>query len=411
MEADGLLSWAEQVTGGRVLNSTRLDIGNARITSILSMAFGESTRQFILRHEAGNGPLAGTTFSLAREAAVCRALAGRGLPVPEVIADDLGRSAMLTEKMSGEHDTGSRHIGTYLTWLRKLHDIDIATLDLPDFARTIPAEIEIWERAYRSHVQAPSPVADLAFERLRTSSLPEPARLVLCHGDAGFGNYLVQDDQVSALLDWEMAHFGDPLDDLVWIAIRAVQFNVPLPDFGSLIAENYGADVDLEPALVAFWKAFGLLRMLIICLLAVSRARSGKERLLQLTMLPGLEFQVLDSLAEMEGSSVLPLLDAAELSVTAFPGHLLGEAALDLGEIIIPGLEGGPHITNWAKRIRNLLRDLDRASRTGNPDASEVSLPALASSRAAQLRWLPSCAELARRPFPNFHRSEVRDGE
>jgi len=411
MEPDGLLSWAEQVTGGRVLNSTRLDIGNARVTSILSISLGDSTRQFVLRHEAGNGPLAGTTFSLAREGAVCRALAGRGLPVPEVIADDLGRSTMLTDKMDGEHDTESRHIGAYLRWLRKLHDIDITTLDLPNFAKTIPAEIEIWEQTYRSHVQAPSPVADLAFERLRNSVLPPPARLVLCHGDAGFGNYLVRGGQVSALLDWEMAHFGDPLDDLVWIAIRAVQFNVPLPEFGSLIAENYGADLDPEPARIAFWKAFGLLRMLIICLLAVSRARSGKERLLQLTMLPGLEFQVLDSLAEMEGSSLMPLLDAAELSVSAFPGHLLGEAALDLGDIIVPRLEGGPHITNWAKRIRNLLRDLDRASRTGKPETSEISLATLASLRAAQLRWLPSSAELARRPFPNFRHSEVRDGE
>src|SRR3546814_13952640 len=61
---------------------------------------------------------------------------------------------------------------------------------------------------FRSAAQlaTPSPILDLAFDRLRAHGAFEPDRVVLCHGDAGTGNYLHDGSQVTGLIDWEMAH-------------------------------------------------------------------------------------------------------------------------------------------------------------------------------------------------------------
>ncbi len=50
------------------------------------------------------------------------------------------------------------------------------------------------------------------------TNAPVSAETVLVHGDFKVGNVLLDDDdQIVALLDWELAHLGDCHEDLGWV--------------------------------------------------------------------------------------------------------------------------------------------------------------------------------------------------
>ena len=397
MDLGDVLGWASQALRSEITATRRLTAGNARLTVQLTLA-GQPERHVILRHESGAGPLAGTIFSLDREAAVCRALEKFDLPVPKVLAEDKASATLLTEWLPGEEDSGAAALDDYLRCLGRLHAIDQASLELPGFTASIAGEIDIWNAILSSKTPYDSAVANYGFSRLRESLPVEPSRTVLCHGDAGTGNYLRTGGRVTAMLDWEMAHFGDPLDDLAWITVRAAQFGIDLGDFGSRVGREYGDGVNLlDRARIEFWQAFGLLRMLVICLAAAAQPRSGKERLLQMTLIPVIEFQLLEALAVMEGRSVIDRLNTAPLESESLPAGLLREAAADINDALLPKIHGDHSIENWTKRIRNLLKQIASAVPAAHFSADHMSLDALADQTASRLRWLPASCNLARR--------------
>jgi hypothetical protein len=68
------------------------------------------------------------------------------------------------------------------------------------------------------------------------SNVPDyDGRPVLVQGDTGPGNFMFDGDHISAIVDWELAHVGDPMDDLAWVSLRAVQ--EPFPDLEERFAE------------------------------------------------------------------------------------------------------------------------------------------------------------------------------
>ncbi len=100
---------------------------------------------------------------------------------------------------------------------------------------------------------------------------------VLVHGDFRMGNVLFDAGGMRAVLDWELAHIGDPAEDLAWVMVRSWRFGGGQPVGGIGTREEFfaayeaagGAPVD--PAWVRFWEVFGNLRWGIICL---SQART-----------------------------------------------------------------------------------------------------------------------------------------
>ena len=77
---------------------------------------------------------------------------------------------------------------------------------------------------------------ELALQWLKRHRPPEPARLSLVHGDFRNGNLMVDDDGLRAVLDWEMAHLGDPMEDLGWICVNSWRFGrheLPVGGFGT----------------------------------------------------------------------------------------------------------------------------------------------------------------------------------
>jgi aminoglycoside phosphotransferase (APT) family kinase protein len=233
----------------------------------------------------------------------------RGVPVPRV--EGLGDGSLdmpffLMERVDGEtiprrllrddayasaRETMAAQLGAILA---RIHSIPI---DAPAFqSLSAPApgesaaahEIDRHEAFYRAVTPDPHPTFELAFRWLRARLL-EPGANVLVHGDYRMGNFIVGPEGVRAVLDWELAHIGDPMEDLGWISVRSWRFgNDGLPAAGvgtrDQLIRAYeaagGARVDAER--VRFWEAFGNLRWGITCIVQARAYLDGHSANMEL---------------------------------------------------------------------------------------------------------------------------------
>ncbi len=76
-------------------------------------------------------------------------------------------------------------------------------------------QIDAWERRFRRWALRPHPMAHRALAWLRARA-PKAERVSLVHGDYRLGNFLERDGRIAAILDWELVHLGDPIEDLGW---------------------------------------------------------------------------------------------------------------------------------------------------------------------------------------------------
>jgi aminoglycoside phosphotransferase (APT) family kinase protein len=137
----------------------------------------------------------------------------------------------------------------------------------------IPAarELERYEGLYRLVALEAHPVIELGFRWLAVH-VPAASRRTLVHGDYRVGNVMFDRSGVRAILDWELAHCGDPLEDLGWMCVKAWRFGSALPvggvgeraDFFRAYEDAGGGPVDAER--VRFWETFGNLKWAIICM-------------------------------------------------------------------------------------------------------------------------------------------------
>ena len=95
-------------------------------------------------------------------------------------------------------------------------------------------EIADFEREYRS-INWPRPVFELALRWLRDHDPGPSSEMTLVHGDFRHGNLIIGPDGVRAVLDWELAHFGDPMEDLGWICVNSWRFGEIDKPVGGLV--------------------------------------------------------------------------------------------------------------------------------------------------------------------------------
>ena len=143
-----------------------------------------------------------------------------------------------------------------------------------------------------------------------TGRRARPRRVV--HGDFRNGNLIVGPDGIRAVLDWELAHLGDPLEDLGWLCVKAWRFGSPLPvgGFGTVeqlvtaYEEAGGAAVDR--AALHWWQVLGTLRWGIICIVQALTHLSGTVRSVELAAIGRRVCEVEWDLLELLG---LPVAD------------------------------------------------------------------------------------------------------
>jgi aminoglycoside phosphotransferase (APT) family kinase protein len=240
-------------------------------------------------------------MSRETEYRVLEAAHASGVPVPKVhlLGDDsLGAPSFLMERVEGEtiarrllrdddyavaREVMNGQLGVILAGIHRI-PIDTAGLEAlptPALGRSAAeTEVDRFEQTYRAITPEPHPAFELAFRWLR-QHLPPAAEVALVHGDYRIGNVIFGPEGVRAILDWELAHIGDPMEDLGWICVRSWRFgNDDKPVGGLGTREEFWQAYEaaggrrVDASVVRFWELFGNLRWGVIC---ISQARSALE--------------------------------------------------------------------------------------------------------------------------------------
>jgi aminoglycoside phosphotransferase (APT) family kinase protein len=188
-----------------------------------------------LRAEAaGRKPTIYDEYPIEREGRLLQSLEAADIPVPHVYAFCPDPRGVLMQRVEGnpdfhhiadedEKESVARH---FMETLARTHRISLDVFESIGMIRPRTPEeqalndLEVWERQYRGTVIEPAPLIEFALKWLRRNLPQETGRTVLVQGDTGPGNFLSQGGQVTAVLDWEFAHLGDPMYDLALIRAR-----------------------------------------------------------------------------------------------------------------------------------------------------------------------------------------------
>ncbi len=226
-----------------------------------------------------------------------RALAA-GLPVAAVVAvpkpeDGLG-DGFVMERVAGESlapkylrlpdyaAARAAMVGQCATALARLHAIPIAEVaDLP-LTVASPAEARIAMCDLYRSFGVDSPVFDLGFAWL-AERMPSSCPTALVHGDFRSGNFLVGPQGLTAILDWELAHLGHPMEDIGWLCTNTWRFGEwrsPVGGFGQRVAfyDAYiAAGGTLDRDLATAFELWGSLRWGVMCLQLANGHLSGAQ--------------------------------------------------------------------------------------------------------------------------------------
>jgi aminoglycoside phosphotransferase (APT) family kinase protein len=273
-------------------------------------------------------------------------LAGEGVPAPAELIESIAAALAAVHRMPADERLVPR-VDDPLAQLRKLHD----------------------------RLGQPHPTFELAFRALGPDR--PPARCALVHGDFRVGNLMVAPGGVSAVLDWELAHVGDPLEDLGWLCVPAWRFTRPdRPAAGLGTREQLAAayerqsGVGVELAAVRRWELAGTLRWGVICVMQAFTHLSGASRSVEHAVIGRraceVEWDLLEMLADSEPAAPpQPSLRAggrpppgAALHDRPTAVELLHAARGALGEEVLPVLEG-----RRAFQLRVALRALGMVAR------------------------------------------------
>lgn len=260
----------------------------------------------ILRRAPG-GVSAARTLSLADEAAVVRALHATGAMVPEVVwtlqpEDDLGDGFVMI-RIDGETiprkilrdavfaEVRPRLVAQFAEVAWSLHRIDTAALP-PALPACGVLETLAVMRSRTEALPTPRPVFELAIRWLEDHAPAEPAAPCLVHGDYRHGNVIIGPEGIRAVLDWEIAHLGDPIEDLAWLCAPPWRFGVLDKPAGGLggrdellaaYARASGATVD--PMRFRYWEMMASLRWGVGCASMLEWFRSGRNRTVERAMI------------------------------------------------------------------------------------------------------------------------------
>ena len=270
------------------------------------------------------------SWSREQEYAILKTAFGAGVTAPEPIAlcrdpAVIGRLFYLMRRIEGEargfrlvrdpllRDRGEALAARLGGELARLHRVapPVPALGF------MPVAAGPWARArvaeYRGHLDAMGSaeyVLEWALAWLERHAPPAvPPRLL--HGDFRTGNYLVHRGELAAVLDWEFAAFGDPLEDLGWMLGRYWRFGAYEREAGGIgsraaLLAGYEAEAGhaIDRDAVAYWEVMGTVRWAVIALMQAARHFVGGEASLELALtahvLPVLELDLLNRVREIE---------------------------------------------------------------------------------------------------------------
>ena len=257
---DDVISWIEEVAGQPVTGANRIPGGATREGWFIDVAGpGGGTRALFLRYSPVPMPDRCAFHRLETEAAVMKALGGTGVAVPTILGVHPSREAVLSERVPGntwfyrikDPDEQVRVAQDFMRNLATVHRLDPRELGIEALGPVKSAREHALERieGIRRRGTSPrgemDPVLRLSADWLERNVPEYDGPVVLVQGDTGPGNFLYENGRVTAVLDWELSHWGDPMDDIAWVSLRTVQDTFThLPDRLAEYAALSGHEID-----------------------------------------------------------------------------------------------------------------------------------------------------------------------
>lgn len=281
-----LLAWIAEAAGGHVVHADRRPGGGRREAWVVDVEAPDGNLlPLFLRYDRSDADETGDPFTLHREAQFYFALMDSSVPVPRVLAVHPREQAILLTRERGQtwfsqlrdEDQRLSVARDFMRILAELHKVDPGALELPgresdappgqdcdtDLRVIVHREIDTWEALYRRGGELADPLIEWGLTWLRRHVPDVTGPVVIVQGDTGPGNFLYENGRVTAVLDWELGHLGDPHDDLGWLALRAVQEPFThLPDRLADYTAAGGCEVDFDR--VRYYRVFAELRVLVL---------------------------------------------------------------------------------------------------------------------------------------------------
>lgn len=241
------------------------------------------------------------------ESALLRAARGAGVPVAEVLVTDveatdeqrdaIGAAFMVVERIDGEtiarkilrddEYAGARpklaaQCGEALAGIHSIPVDSVPGLEEVDQVAQF--------RAAHDSMGVPSPAFELGFRWLEANRPSSSASRVV-HGDFRLGNLIIDGNGLRAVIDWELGHLGDPMEDLGWLCTKAWRFgNQPrvggFGDVDDLVAAYEArAGVAVDRDALRWWETLGTLKWGVMCNMQANAHLSGMVRSVELAMI------------------------------------------------------------------------------------------------------------------------------
>lgn len=285
----------------RIEGLTRLSGGASQQTWSFDWVQGDHRTPLILRRSPPQA-VARTNIAagLAAEAALIRLAGQQGVPVPALQAvlspehglgegfvmqrlagETLGRRIATEARLAPARQHLARQCGQALA---RIHAMPLQHPAMPALRQAGPAAELAHYRQWQAGHGTLRPVFVLALQWLAAHRPAEPVTPALVHGDFRNGNLLVDERGLRGVLDWELAHAGDPMEDLGWLCVNSWRYGVhdrPVGGFGILadLFEGYrSAGGQVLPERVHWWQVMGTLKWGLICEDMLKAWLSGAER-------------------------------------------------------------------------------------------------------------------------------------
>lgn len=228
-------------------NESSIASGFSNETFIFSLEENDEIKNFVLRLKPTNYQVF-PEYNLKLQVDIMRCLHDRGFPAPNVILYEsnegiLGSEFYLMDYINGEAPSDNppyhmdpegmvgkavkedrRKIWTeWIHYLNQIHILDVDDLGLTEleskYGKNDPIDIDI--EYYQDFLNwgmdgEDNPLCDDVLNWLRENKPKKNNPLSLCWGDSRPGNILYENFKATALLDWEMASYGDPISDVAW---------------------------------------------------------------------------------------------------------------------------------------------------------------------------------------------------
>jgi aminoglycoside phosphotransferase (APT) family kinase protein len=354
---DGL----ERLSGGASRETWRFDA---------TPGAGGRSRELILRRDPPSRP--GAEGAMGREAQAIGAAEAAGLAVPSVLVADpggeqLGSAGMVMTRVAGEtiarkilRDDAyalarprlARQCGDFLARLHQLPVDAVDGLVDEDSLATYRDSYELLDQR--------SAAFELAFRWLEARRPPVTGRTVV-HGDFRLGNLIVDGDGLAAVLDWELVHRGDPVEDLGWLCTRAWRFGAepPVGGFGTredlLDAYAEAGGIPVSPDTLAWWEVVGTLKWGVICMAQASVHLTGLHRSVELAAIGRRVCEQEGDLLALIAPDQWVEAQAARSAVPAAGSPAAGDRD--------PGLHGRPTAVELLDAVREFLeQDVSEAT-------------------------------------------------